>query len=268
MITGFKAETFISLFFIILHEGSHYIAARFYGYKGYGIEITPIGAALVLKDINDAEPFEDIIITLSGPMLNILLTVIFYVLSCFYNINILHSCFKINLALGIFNLLPALPLDGGRILRAVFSIKKIYRDADRKAVNYSVIISSIMMFFDIGLFIDQHFSFPLALLSFFIFYYSIKEKERIVYIIMGDVVRKKYKFMSKGYIENRNISVYYKKELANVMSIMDKNRYNVFYVMDENMKVIRIIYEEQLIDALKTYGNITLEEYTHLYKED
>ena len=62
-------------------------------------------------------------------------------------------------------------------------------------------------------------------------------------------------------MENKSISVYYKQGLANIMSIIDKNRFNIFYVLDDDLNVLFIMNEDELIKALKRYGNITLEEY-------
>ena len=72
---------------------------------------------------------------------------------------------------------------------------------------------------------------------------------------------KRNKLLRNDYIENKSISVYYKLGLANVMSIIDKNRFNTFYVLNDDLKVLFIMHEDELIEALKLYGNITLEEY-------
>ncbi|KAJ48707.1 stage IV sporulation protein FB, metalloprotease, partial [Clostridium tetanomorphum DSM 665] len=103
-------------------------------------------------------------------------------------------------------------------------------------------------------------SINLGIIALFIILSSLKERERIVYLIMGDIIKKKYKFIKRGYIENKSISIYYKKDLVSVLSIVEKNKYNIFFVLDESMKLMDIIYEEEIIEALKLYGNVTLEE--------
>eukprot|EP00831_Metopus_contortus_P012193 TRINITY_DN14896_c0_g1_i5.p1 TRINITY_DN14896_c0_g1~~TRINITY_DN14896_c0_g1_i5.p1 ORF type:complete len:144 (+),score=39.91 TRINITY_DN14896_c0_g1_i5:133-564(+) len=102
-------------------------------------------------------------------------------------------------------------------------------------------------------------SFFLA--AIFIMYTTFLEKQRIMYIIMGDIYKKLTRLKRYGYIENKNISVYYKKGLVNVLALVDKNKFNTFYVLDDNMKLIKTIHEDELIEALKEHGNITLEEY-------
>ena len=46
--------------------------------------------------------------------------------------------------------------------------------------------------------------------------------------------------------------------------MVDKNRFNIFYVLDDDLNVLFIMNEDELIKALKGYGNITLEEYFNL----
>ena len=80
----------------------------------------------------------------------------------------------------------------------------------------------------------------------------------------GNIFIKRNKLLRNNYIENKSISVYYKMGLVNVMAIIDKNRFNSFYVLDDDLRLLFIMYEDELIEALKLYGNITLEEYFNI----
>ena len=66
--------------------------------------------------------------------------------------------------------------------------------------------------------------------------------------------------ISDGYIENKSISVYYKRDLIKVLSLVDRNKFNSFFVLDDDMRLLGIIYEDELIKTLKENGNMTLEE--------
>ena len=77
---------------------------------------------------------------------------------------------------------------------------------------------------------------------------------------MGYIVKKKEKLIRRGYLENRSVSVYYKLNLLQLIELVDKNKYNEFIVLDDNMNVIGILYEEEIINALKDLGNISVKE--------
>ncbi|MDU5263178.1 MAG: peptidase M50, partial [Clostridium celatum] len=90
------------------------------------------------------------------------------------------------------------------------------------------------------------------------------EKKSAMYILMRNIFVKRNKLLRNKYIENKSISVYYKLGLINVMAIIDKNRFNSFYILDDDLKLLFIMHEDELIEALKLYGNITLEEYFNI----
>ncbi|MCB2354306.1 M50 family metallopeptidase [Clostridium estertheticum] len=266
IVLGFKGKLVISFVFVFLHELMHYLTARILGFSGFDIEILPVGAVLKFKDLDEANAKEDLIISLSGPLLNLLLAFIFYILFIIFKRPYFDLICNSNLAIGIFNLIPAFPLDGGRVLRDILSFNNIYRRANEITIRVSMILGSIFMFIYFVSVSANRGNFNLGLISIFILISSIKEKERIVYLIMGYIIKKKYRFIKRGYVENRSISIFCEKSLLYVLGIIDKNKYNLFTVLDENMCVIETLYEEEIIEAIKTYGNISLNEYIDIKK--
>ena len=83
---------------------------------------------------------------------------------------------------------------------------------------------------------------------------------------MGYIIKKKYRFIKRGYVENRSISIFCEKNLLSVLGIIDKNKYNLFTILDENMSLLETLYEEEIIEAIKAYGNISLSEYIDIKK--
>jgi stage IV sporulation protein FB len=248
---------------VILHEYVHFFIARCYGYKDGSVQILPFGAVLNLTDIDHASVMEEVIISLSGPIFNLVLAVIFYALSLQFNYEIIKSLLFTNLSLGIFNLVPTLPLDGGRILRALFSTFKTYRVANLITIITSMTIGSMFMMYYLLCFLRGQINFTFGIIAFYIIFYSIKEKERVAYIIMSDIIKKKFRFMKKGYMDNKMLSIYCKENLLKALSLVEKNRYIILTVLNEDMQVLDIIYECEIIEGLKNYGNILLEDYVN-----
>jgi stage IV sporulation protein FB len=261
IVIGFKGKFLIAFILVIMHEGVHFIVAKKLGFKGFDIEILPIGAVLRLQDLDDADPKEDLIISISGPLFNLILAIIAFLLNKVFDNYYLYLLYMSNLSLGVFNLIPAFPLDGGRIVRDILAFKTFYKRANRITVRISYIIGGLIITYSSVLFFLGKKNISLMVIGVFIIIASYKEKERIVYLIMGDIIKKKSKFMKKGYIENRSISIYYKKTLLEALSIVDKNKYNIFIVLNNDMKAISVIYEEELIEAIKVYGNVSIGDY-------
>lgn len=258
---SFNSNYLIAFVMVIMHEYIHYFTSRCFGYSGGSVKILPFGAVLKLSCIDYTSVMEEIIISLSGPIFNLVLAVIFYALSLRLNYGIIKSLFFTNVCLGSFNLVPTLPLDGGRILRALLSTCKTYRAANIITITTSMTIGGIFMIYYLFCFFRGQINFTFGIIAFYIIFYSIKEKERIAYIIMGDIVKKKFRFTKKGYMNNKTLSIYCKENLLKALSLVEKNRYIILTVLDDDMQVMGIIYESEIIEALKNYGNILLIEY-------
>lgn len=261
ILIGFKGKMFVCFIIVFLHEFAHYVTARFLGFSGFDAEILPIGAVLKVKDLEEATPKEDFIISISGPLLNLILAVIFYFLGN-------ELLFITNLSIGIFNFIPAIPLDGSRMLRDIFSKKIFFKKANLLTLYVSFVMGYTLMFINLILFFKGMFNLNLTIISIFIVFCSYKEKGRIVYIIMGDIIKKRYKIINRGYIENKSISVYFKRTLLYALGLVQKGRYNIFTILNENLEVIDIIYEQELVDGLKKYGNISIEEFIDIKEND
>ncbi|MBS5824718.1 MAG: M50 family metallopeptidase, partial [Clostridium argentinense] len=273
VVIGLNYKILLGFIIVIIHEMIHYVTARILGYSGFCVEILPIGAALKLKDLDEASPKEDIIISLSGPIGNFVIAFISYIIYKYINNNEYILLFlQYNMAIGLFNLFPAFPLDGGRVLRDILSTKFLYKKANEIALRISIILGYILLIIYFIALLYGISNINLALIAIFILVISKKEKERIVYVIMGYIIKKREKLIKRGYIENKSISVHYKRTLLQLLDLVDKNKYNIFTVLDDDMDVIEVVYEEEIINGLKNQGNMTLEQFiinrdSAIYKE-
>lgn len=261
MILGWKSEIFLSFLFIIIHELSHYCAARALNVEVEKFNIHPLGTTIELQSIDELSHKEEIIIFSVGSLSNVILAGVFFGIYKWCGIELMYKCFEINLTLGIFNFIPAVPLDGAKILKSILSLKILFKNAHNIVVYSSFIIAAMfLLIFIINIF-DGKINISILLISIMIFIESYKEKGRVMYIIMGDIIRKQKKFLKSKYIFNRMISVHYKESLLSLLGYTNKNRYHIFMVLDDNMKMLGEITEQEVVEALKVYGNVTLEEY-------
>ncbi len=194
---GYKGSFLLSISVVFVHELIHYVTARYLGFTGFNIEIYPLGLSLKLDKLENANFKEDLLISLSAPIVNIFFAIIFCIAYGVYNNNSLYLLYKSNLIIGVFNLMPALPLDGGRILRDLLCFKTFYRRANEITINISIGISVFFMVLYIFLFMKGYNNFNLGIISLFITGFSLKEKERVAYIIMRHIVKKRCKFIKR-----------------------------------------------------------------------
>lgn len=260
ILVSLESKMLLAFIWVIIHELSHFLISFKLRLERENFGIHPLGAYLQVKDLDYTSPNTDIIISSTGPLCNLFFAIIFYILFNFYDVEFFWLSFRSNMVLFIFNMLPAFPLDGARILRAFLSKKRLYKTAYKITVKCSFIIASILLCGFIFLLIFKTINLSLGLMAVSIFLWTYKERERIMYIIMGDIVKKRSRFLKQKYIESKSISVSIELSLAEVLGLIDKNKYNVFLLLDEEMRFLGTLYEEDVILSAKEYGNITLEE--------
>ena len=161
---------------VILHELGHALAARRYGIGTEHITLYPMGGVAAIERMPE-DPDQEIAIALAGPAVNFLLAAIagwIYLLTS----SPWAMIFVIsNLGMGAFNLLPAYPMDGGRVLRALLARRMGWLPASRLAVKIGRAFA--WAFIPLGLY-WQHPS--LVLVGIFLHIALNAEKKRLVAI--------------------------------------------------------------------------------------
>lgn len=262
LISSYNSMFGLAFVWVLLHELIHIFIAHIYGCKFYNINIHIFGLNAELGDINSLKEREKVIVYFSGALFNIISAIILYLLNFRYNNNFIETSINLNIGLAVFNLLPAYPLDGSRILEILLTKKILFKKAQKIISIISYIVSGLFISIGILSYIFLHsLNFSIFIGAGIIIYITRMEAHTSMYITMGNIVKKRNNILKNKYIENKTISVYYKQGLVNVLALVDRNKFNTFYILDDDMKLIYILNEDELIDALKNYGNMTLEEY-------
>jgi Zn-dependent protease/CBS domain-containing protein len=161
---------------VVLHEFGHVMAARGYGIRTPDITLLPIGGVARLERM-PRKPSEELVVAISGPLVNVIIATIIYlgldlraVLHPGYDFlqagNFFQKLMVWNVFMVVFNLIPAFPMDGGRILRAVLAIFMEYRAATRWAATVG---QSIAMLVAIYMLLNHTVQPMLLLICFFVF---------------------------------------------------------------------------------------------------
>src|SRR5262245_13903827 len=142
--SGGSASAWQSLVFMILlfacvvaHEFGHIFTARRFGVSTPDVVLLPIGGVARLERIPE-EPWQEFLIAIAGPLVNVVIAVVLILLAGaqvnavnLYAVenpaaSMIDRLAAVNLFLAVFNMIPAFPMDGGRVLRAVLAARMGY----------------------------------------------------------------------------------------------------------------------------------------------
>jgi Zn-dependent protease/CBS domain-containing protein len=147
MQAAIEGVTFVVLVFacVVLHEFGHVLAARRYGVETPDITLLPIGGVARLARMPE-NPGQELVIALAGPAVNVVIAALLYfVLGALPTLagtdlqnpgtDMLERLASVNVVLFLFNLVPAFPMDGGRVLRALLAYRMGYAQATQVATS-------------------------------------------------------------------------------------------------------------------------------------
>jgi Zn-dependent protease/CBS domain-containing protein len=155
---------------VLLHELGHAIMGKWWGIQTKHITLYPFGGIAAIT--SQPSPKGELFIAISGPLVNIAIAAIIYPWISVPSVESLNTTpisfvtrlFLTNIGLALFNLLPALPMDGGRVLRALLSLLNVRRPtffAARISQGICILLGLA------GLYLDQPMLFVIAFIIFF-----------------------------------------------------------------------------------------------------
>lgn len=217
----FFTLTMLLFVFVVIHELSHSVVARHYNIKVRKIVLYPIGGVSEIDEIPD-NPRVEWRMAAAGPLSSIIIGLFFYGLSLITpitTVGTLYGSFTLDMAilnsfLGAFNLIPAFPMDGGRVFRALLAERMKYADATKYAAYIGRLLGIVMA--AVGLF----YNIFLTIIGVFVYIGASEEAEQTIVSTTMARVR------VKDVMSTEVASVQPETTLSEALEIMFKARYH------------------------------------------
>lgn len=242
---------FLVFFLVVLtHELGHFYVAKQRGYKLDNFYLAPYGACLNYKE-KTFESKDEMLIAFAGPAVNFLLSIILITLWWIFPViyNFTYDFVFNSFMLGLINLLPCYPLDGGRIVVGFFSQGKERTKIIKVLRILNYIFSAIfLILFVVSCFINFNPSF--ALVGCFLLIGSIDTNEEGKYKF--SIIKNRAKNFSKPMF----VYVYENAVLKDLIRHLEQNKHTIFVVEYSNGKTKFI--DENIVKSLALNFSLNL----------
>ena len=270
---------------VLLHEFGHALSARYYGVATHDITILPIGGVARLDRLPE-KPFQEFVVAIAGPAVNVVIYAIiaaglYFAHSLQFSftelladdsnelivdpvIGFLATLMQANLMLVVFNMIPAFPMDGGRVLRSLLSMPLGRVRATRLAAFLGQAIALCFFtyaflpvindflpenaFFDAWReWVDWNFQPGLLLISGFVFYAARSEFKQVK--IEGQLT----KFQVAQMMRPDFTPLLTSEPIYTAIQELTKGKELNFLVFDSDNILRGVLQEADILDAMKNH---------------
>jgi len=248
--------------FVVFHELAHSVVARRYGIKVRKIILYPIGGVSEIEEIPE-NPSIEWRMAIAGPVTSLILGGAFLGINQFISIqiplstvpssilssgNLLLDLGFLNLLLGAFNLIPAFPMDGGRVFRALLAERMKFSDATKYAAYIGRIFGILMVV--VGVFSN----FWLIVIGVFVYIGASEEAEQTIVSTTLASVR------VKDVMQSGVGAVHPDQTITEALEVMFKARYHDALVERDGVFQGVVIWNEIIKVAPEQRNNLKVEQ--------
>jgi Zn-dependent protease/predicted transcriptional regulator len=248
----------LSIFFcVVLHEYGHALTARRFGVKTKDIILSPIGGIARLTSLPE-RPIHEFWVAIAGPLVNIAIVLLLSPFFIFHDIldvftdgltmsDMMSDMFYfiplligMNFTLAIFNLIPAFPMDGGRVFRSLLSIKIGRLKATRIATYFGQFFAFLFVIWGLW-----SAGFVMALIGVFIYFMASSEYHSI---LMESVLSN---HQVKDIVRPEFTRLYTTDQMQGAVRHLHSGMEKNFLVFDEMENLVGMLSEKRIIKAMK-----------------
>ncbi|MCX7781055.1 MAG: M50 family metallopeptidase [Negativicutes bacterium] len=255
-LAGLAGKVLLVFAAVLWHEVGHAITAALLGLKVREIELLPFGGVARIDGLYSAGNHKEAIIAAAGPLSSL-------VLAALASPGLQSSVWseqtrffiEVNVTLAVFNMLPALLLDGGRIVRAWLAAFVSYEQATMlMSVTTKTITVLAIVYIGLQFAVNGTLHITLAVAAVFLYVAAQRELGVVRYRTMNVLARKKSHLSQRGVMPTVHFTALAATPAKEVIELFRPDHYGVVLVLDEQFKSCGLITETEVWEALPLKG--------------
>ncbi|KAA9000410.1 Zn-dependent protease [Paenibacillus spiritus] len=254
VLTGQFLELLTLFAIVLIHEMGHVWAASAAGADVKSVQLLPFGGVAVIEGHGRLTAGKEIGIALAGPLQNFIMIGAVELLKTagWGDAGFMDYLVRANLMIALFNLLPILPLDGGKVMQSLLSLLAPYYSTLLWTGRISLAAScGVMLYASAPLLEGGGIRLNLLMIAAFLLYSNWSDHRNLPYRFMTFLMyRESVSERNKALgIAARPIVAPLAKPLDEILRLFKRNHYHLIYVLDAQGNVITVVPEQRLISS-------------------
>jgi stage IV sporulation protein FB len=255
-VAGVLEKGLVAFFVVLIHELAHAMVAKKLGVQATEVELLPFGGVTRMGSEPALEPAKELYIALAGPASNGLM--VLAALTCknygLWDDSIGPFFLQSNVLIAAFNALPALPLDGGRVYRALLSGSLGIKKATYRAASYGQAWAVLIMALGVTGLLMGITGLDVMITGMFLYYAATREKAAAPYLFMRHISKKKEELAAAGVLPAKTLVAMEHVELGDIVRPFIPQKFHLVIVLDRNLAYKGMVTEDRIVDALMAEG--------------
>jgi stage IV sporulation protein FB len=237
---------------VMIHELGHAVAAKSYGWKVTEIRLFPFGGVMEVDEQGHVTSTQEIIVAICGPLQNVLMIGAAFALR---SLDLWEPAWadyfiQANMWVALFNLIPVLPLDGGRIVQALLHRFYSYYRTVIVGAWASMLISVMMALFAIFQNNTMGIHMNVMIVAIFLLFSNWYSYKHVNYVFIRFLIGREQHHSARvrkqgSYVQPIVVQERYKT--LEVAKLFIRERYHTIYIVREDGSIRTVIPEWQLI---------------------
>jgi stage IV sporulation protein FB len=258
-VLGLAAQALLVFSLVFCHEMAHLLTARAYGFRVEGLELFPFGGAAYCDDLFEGKKLAESVMALAGPAFNLVLLFIAQALRWqgVWTGVLADDFVRFNFWLAAFNLIPVLPLDGGRVVRAFLAESFGFVRTTKFLAGAGKGLGLLLALFGIILWGSGKFSegtLSFMILGGFFWLAGNKEIATAHITFLRQLTRKKGDLLKKGLMRSRWLTVSEDTPLVRIVEEFTPDRYAMISLTNEDLRLNKILTETDVVEGMLREG--------------
>ncbi|WP_241242992.1 M50 family metallopeptidase [Paenibacillus whitsoniae] len=244
----------ITLFGIVLvHELGHLTAANGFGWRVQEVQLLPFGGVLVVDELGTASTREELIVALSGPLQHVWMIGAALLMKSLElgSANWWDFFIDANVMIALFNLLPVLPLDGGKVMQCLLGYVVSYHST----IVYSAVISMVLSVLMIGFagvqLLQGELPINILVVGGFLLMSNWYAYRQVPYHFLRFLMARGPRvslILSRGALA-QPIVITKQRTMAETLKLFMREKYHLIYIINEAGRIQAVVPEQQIVSG-------------------